>query len=154
MNRLLSILRNKPAVFVWSTVVAFLLIAFLKWKFQPSPYAIWFFVGGAMGIYFMDVAEAFFALSPSPFRSVVFMALFAVVSFFVVTSSGSLLASGLVLSLFLTLLMWQWGEWHLSGNLLSWYRMVAGPVSTQTQRLTLAAFVVIFLAEIYFFVMG
>ena len=105
-----------------------------------------------VGVYFLDIAEVFFRLNPSPFRSVVFAAAFALVSLFIVTSSGSVLASGLVLSVYLTLILWQIGEWGIQGSVGSWYKMVEGPVAIQTQKLLLVGFIVVFLLNTFLFI--
>lgn len=145
-------MNKKPLVFLIVSLLCLFGVGFLKWRLTPPIEALWFVVGGAIGIYFLDAAETFFHLSPSPFHSIVFSVGFAAVSFFVITSSGSMLASGLVLSLYITLLLWQLGEWHLRGNLNEWYRMVAGPVAVGVQRWGIVVFVVLFLLETYLFV--
>lgn len=152
MNKLLAIINRKPLVFIIASLVYLVLVGFLKWAFTPPLAGLWFMAGALLGIYFLDAAEAFFHLTPSPFRSIVFAGGFVLVSFFVVTSSGSLLASGLVLSLYLTMILWQIGEWRVAGNLDSWYRMIAGGVDQQVQRWVMVLFVVLFLAETYLFI--
>src|SRR3989344_2232475 len=152
MDKVNTLIRQKPRIFVYITAAYLLAVVLLKWLFHPSFDALWFVLGGAIGIYFLDGAELFFALNPSPFRSVVFQALFAVVAFFVVTSSTSTMGSGLVLSLFLQMVLWQVGQWNAFGNLDSWYRMVAGSVEPKTQRLILGVSGIVFLVETYIFV--
>lgn len=152
MDKVKELIRNKPRIFVYISLVYLLLVILLKWVTHPSLDALWFFLGGAVGVYFLDAAEIFFALNPSPFRSVVFGALFAGVAFFVVTSSTGTIGSGLVLSLYLQMLLWQMGEWRINGNLNSWYRMVAGPVTETTQRSILVISAVIFIVETYIFI--
>lgn len=152
MDKALQVIRNKPLFFLFISLVYLVSVGFLKWKVTPPAMALYYLFGGVTGVYFLDAAEAFFHLKPSPFRSVVFMALFSVVSFFIVTSSGSLFATGLVLSLYLSLLLWQIGEWRVMGSLHSWYRMVAGPVTVNTQGWILIAFILIFFAETYLFI--
>lgn len=152
MNKVLAIIRKKPLLFLLTSLAYLFGAAFLKWQIHPPLNALWFLVGGLLGVYFLDAAEEFVALSPSPFRSVVFTVLFVIVSFFVVTSSGSLLASGLVLSLYLSLLVWQIGEWQVNKNLSTWYRMVAGPVSVSTQRVVLVVCIIVFFIESYLFI--
>jgi len=110
-------------------------------------FRLWYLFGGVTGIYFLDAAEAFFHLTPSPFRSVIFQALFVVVSLFVVSSSGSLFASGLVLILYLTLILIAVGELRMVGNLDSWYQMVAGKVTLKAQQSILTAFIIVFFIE-------
>ncbi|OGG28803.1 hypothetical protein A2973_02045 [Candidatus Gottesmanbacteria bacterium RIFCSPLOWO2_01_FULL_49_10] len=152
MEKVKEIIRKKPLLFLVVSVVYALGVGVLKWGIAWPPQAALYFGGAILGVYFLDGAEVFFHLTPSPFRSIVFVAMFALVSLFVVTSSGSYLGSGLVLSLYLSLLLWQLGEWKLVGNLTSWYRMVAGPVSVTTQRWVLVALAAIFLVETYLFI--
>jgi hypothetical protein len=74
-----------------------------------------------------------------------------IVSLFVLTSSGSLLAQGLVFSLYLTLILWQVGQWQLTGSLSDWYRMISAPVSPTVERWGLVVFIVIFIIETVLF---
>ncbi|MBI5620511.1 hypothetical protein HY949_01915 [Candidatus Gottesmanbacteria bacterium] len=152
MDKIVEIIKKKPILFLAVSVGYALGVGVLKWKIIWPPQAFLYFAGAIIGVYFLDAAEVFFALTPSPFRSVVFMAAYAVVSFFVVTSSGSFLGAGLVLSLYLSLLLWQVGELQLKGNLNSWYRMATGAPSVVQQRWVLVGFIVIFLVETYLFV--
>lgn len=143
---------RKPLLFILIPLAYIILVGLLKWRFRPPIESLMFLAGGTIGIYFLDAAEAFFKLTPSPFRSVVFLGLFAAVSFFVVTSVASFIAGGLVLSLYLIMLMRQIGEWRVNGNLNSWYQMVATTVAVQTQRYILWGFIVLFLIETFLFV--
>lgn len=152
MDKVKELIGKKPKVFLLVTGAYLVITVLWKWFLNPSLDALWFVVGGGIGIYFLDAAEQFVALNPSPFRSVVFQALFAVVAFFVVTSSTGTIGSGLVLSLFLQMILWQIGELRLNGNLDSWYRMVAGSVDTRTERVILVVSAIVFLVETYIFV--
>ncbi|KKU87378.1 MAG: hypothetical protein UY16_C0029G0017 [Candidatus Gottesmanbacteria bacterium GW2011_GWA2_47_9] len=152
MDKIVQIINRKPVFFVAIALIYIALVGFLKWWTAPPWESLWFVGGGMLGIYFLDIAEVFFALSPSPFRSIVFAAAFALVSFFVVTSSGSLLASGLVLSLYLALVLAAIGEWQVRGNLTSWYQMIEGPVDQNIQRWGMVLFVVLFIVETYLFI--
>lgn len=152
MKNIEVLIRQKPRLFVYITLVYALCIGLLKWVAHPSLDAVWFFLGGAIGLYFLDAAEIFFALSPSPFRSVVFCTLFAVVACFVVTSSSGTIGSGLVLSIYLQMMLWQAGEWRISGHTDSWYRMVAGPVNQATQKAIFTGFVALFVFISYLFI--
>jgi hypothetical protein len=152
MEKIKAIIQRKPLLFLLISTAYLLLIGFLKWNVHPTAGSVTFLIGGLLGIYFLDIAEVFFALQPSPFRSIIFVAGLIIVSLFVITSSGSMLASGLVLSLFLTLLLWQVGEWELHKNLNDWYRMIAGPVDVKTQQWILWATVVICIVETFLFI--
>jgi len=152
MEKVMEIIKKKPTLFLAVSIGYALGVGVIKWGIAWPPQAFLYFAGSLLGVYFLDAAEVFFALSPSPFRSIVFMAAFSVVSFFIVTSSGSFVGSGLVLSLFLSLILWQIGELQIAGNLNSWYRMVAGPVSLSMQRWILFVFIAFFVIETYLFI--
>lgn len=55
-------------------------------------------------------------------HKIYFMAIFAILTFWVVTSSGSVLGRGIVLSFFLTMLLDQLMEMQLTGSLDNWFR--------------------------------
>ncbi len=152
IEKIKEIIRRKPMLFLLISLGYLILTGFLKWTIHPTISTAIYVAGGLVGVYFLDIAEVFFRLNPSPFRSVVFAAAFALVSLFIVTSSGSVLASGLVLSVYLTLILWQIGEWGIQGSVGSWYKMVEGPVAIQTQKLLLVGFIVVFLLNTFLFI--
>jgi len=121
MNKLLEIVRRKPTLFLFVSLAYLVFVGLIKWHLTPPIGALWFLLGGAIGVYLLDAAEVFLALNPSPFRSFVFIVGFVVVSLFVATSSGNLLAQGLVFSLYATLILWQIGTRQISGTLRDWY---------------------------------
>lgn len=151
INKIREIIKKKSVLFLALSVGYALGVGVLKWGIAWPPQAALYFSGAILGVYFLDGAEVFFNLKPSPFRGVVFAAAFTVVSFFIVTSSGSFVGSGLVLSLFLSLILWQVGELQIAGNLNNWYRMVAGPVSLSMQRWILFVFIAFFVLETFLF---
>lgn len=153
MNNFFAVIARKPPLFLLIFLVYLALTTFLKWGIRLPVDAIYYASGALLGVFFLDIAEVFFNLTPSPFRTIVFVAGFAVVSFFIVSSSDSQLAKGLVLSLYLTLLLWQLGEWQVRGNLTSWYAMVAGEIAASMQQWILIGFSVLFLVETYLFVL-
>lgn len=152
MNDIAAIIRGKPAIFLAVNILYVVITGIIRWRTGPTLNALWYLAGGITGVYFLDVAEAVFAVRPSPFRSIVFFTLFAAVAFFIVTSSGSFLAIGLVLSLFLTMLLWQYGEWQARGSLHPWYSMVKGPVPVTVQKNMLIGFAAFFLMLTFLFV--
>jgi hypothetical protein len=133
MQKLLSFLRCKPLFFFWIIVFYIVFVYIVKWNIHPTMQAALFVAGSLIGMYFLEAAERFFRLTPSPFRSIVFVGLFIFVSFFVLTSSISYVASGLVLAIFLTLILWQSGEWVTEHHLNRWYLMLADPVKPRLQ---------------------
>lgn len=107
MDKVLAIIKRKPLVFLIISLSYLVLVGLIKWHLTPPLAALWFILGGAIGVYLLDGAEVFFALNPSPFRGIAFLIGFMVVSLFVTTSSGSPLAQGLVLSMYVTLILRQ-----------------------------------------------
>ncbi|MBI3577283.1 hypothetical protein HY086_04560 [Candidatus Gottesmanbacteria bacterium] len=147
-----ELIKRKPTIFLIVSLTYLVAIGLFKWQIHPPFLGLAYLAGGLLGVYFLDIAEVFFSLTPSPFRTITFQALFVLVSIFVVTSSGSFLATGLVLTMYLTMLLWQVGEWKVSGNLSGWYRAIAAPVPVPIQRSILIAAVVIFLLETALFI--
>ena len=152
MDKVRAIIKRKPLLFLIASVLYLVVLGFLKWQIHPDLSSLYYLTGGLIGVYFLDIAEEFFAVQPSPFRSIVFVVLFVLVSFFIVSSSGSLLATGLVLSLYLSLVLRQVGEWQVNGNLNTWYRMLAAPVTVVMQKWLVAVFIGIFLIESVIFI--
>lgn len=151
MKNIIHIIQRKSSTEALTTLTYFLIVGFLKWRLSPSFPTLLFFTGGMVGMYLLDIAEEFFHLTPSPFRSIVFVVGLVLVSFFVVTSTGSMVGAGLVLSLSLTLMLWQIAEWRVASNLDRWYVMIAGPVSHAIQRWIFIGFILLFLVETFLF---
>ncbi len=151
---LLTIIKRRPPVLLVLPFVYLLMVALVKWQLSPQLGTVYFLIGGVIGLFFMDAAEVFFKLDPSPFRSILFAAGLGVVSTFLVTSSDSLIAVGLVLSLSLNIILWQLGEWQLRKNMDSWYRLIAIQVKPEVQRIISGGFVLLFLIQSLLFVVG
>lgn len=151
MQKILASIQKKSPVEAFISLIYFVVVGLFKWQLSPSVPTLFFFTGAVLGIYFLEISEEFFHLSPSPFRSVPFAVGLVLVSFFVITSTASMLGAGLVLSLSLTLILWQVIEWRASGNLNQWYIMISGVVVHDMQRLILAGFVIIFFVETFLF---
>lgn len=147
MEKIKQILKKKPFLFVFISLLYALGVAFLRWGIHPVWNVFWFLTGSLLGIYFLDISEDLFAISPSPFRTIVFLGAFILVSFFIVTSSGNAFAVGLVLLMFLDLILWQIGELGATGNLNQWYAMMKTSVSGKLQKWGLAIGIVMFLFE-------
>ncbi len=152
MKKVMDIIRRKPATLTLIVVVYLIATSLLKWRLHPPVDALWYLLGGGIGMYFLDVAEEFFHLVPSPFKTIVFFALFILVSFFVTSSSGNIFASGLVFSLYMCLLSSQIGEFVHAGNISSWYSMIDAVPTVQVQRIVLGAFVLVFFIQTFVFV--
>jgi len=146
-----QIIARKPIFFLVISLGYVVLVGFAKWFIHPPIDAVWFLLGGVIGVYLLDAAEVFFAISPSPFRSIVFAGAFVILSLFIVTSANNMLATGLVLTIYVTLLFWQIGQWQIAGNLNSWYRMVEGPVAPAVQLWGMIIFAALFFVETLLF---
>jgi hypothetical protein len=140
-------LLGKPPVLVIIPTVYFLVLIFLKWKLALPIDALWFFLGAIFGIFLLDFAEEFFQVHPSPFRSIVFGTGLAIVGFYIVSSTKEPIAKGLILSLSLTLLLFQYAEWKLNKTLASWYALFIGPVSATVEKIVFMGFVLFFIVE-------
>lgn len=154
MQGVLRIFQKKPRFFVALTIGYVVCVIVARWNIHIRWETAWFIAGSMIGTFLLEAAEEFFHLQPSPVRTIVFVVLLAALSFFIITSSGSVFASGIVLCIFLTLLCWQIGEWRIAGNLDRWYQMLADPVSVRTQKLLTACFIAIFLVETLLFIQG
>lgn len=152
LHTILASIQKKSTTAVVLGFSYLVLVGLFKWQIKPPVSAVWYLTGGILGIYFLDIAETLFTLHPSPFRSIVFAIGFVMVSFFVVTSSGSFLATGLVFSLYLTLILWMVAQYQRDKNLDSWYTMIAGIISPSAQRWILIGFIIVFLIETFLFV--
>ncbi|MBP9814187.1 hypothetical protein KBC80_03240 [Candidatus Woesebacteria bacterium] len=152
METLLQLIRRKPQIFLIISLVYIFVSGAMKWHTSFVWEMLWYPLGGIVGVYFLDAAEQFFAVSPSPFRSIFFMALYSIVGFFVVSSSANAFGSGVVLIVYLQLLLWQYGQWRIQGNLDSWFRVPSGSMPLATQRIALPIFIVVFLMQTYFFI--
>lgn len=151
MEKIIQAIQKKSSVDALVAVVYLALVGFLKWRLIPSIDGLLFFTGGVLGIYLLEIVELWLHLIPSPFRSIVFAVGLMMVSFFVITSTASLLGSGLVLSLLLTIALWQMQEWRSRGNLNQWYTMINGKVASNVQQLLSGGFILLFLVETFLF---
>jgi hypothetical protein len=104
LKKIWQITAKKPPVIVISCVLYIIIIAVLKSKFNLSIAPLLFVLGGLIGIYLVDIAEAFVKVEPSPFKTPLFDYAFIVLSFFVISSTGSTLASGIVISIFINII--------------------------------------------------
>ena len=119
------------------TLIYLLVLIFWHWGLQPSLGIIFFLAGGLVGIHFLDFADALFALSPSPFKNVLFQSIFVPFTLFVLTSSGSLFGAGLVLSIFLSMIYSQWLTSRQNGNLNSWFGVIKREIIVKNQQIYL-----------------
>jgi len=134
MNNIKQIIKSKPRWVVLLIFSYILILGVLKWRLSPDISTVFYLFGGLFGVYFMDLADLVFDIKPSPFRSIVFVVLFGIVSFFIVTSSGSMFAAGLVLSLYFTLLLLQAEEWQEYHNLNTWFTLGMSRPPIKAQR--------------------
>jgi hypothetical protein len=147
-----QIIRRKPLLFILTAVIYFAAVILLKWNTKLSLNTLLFLVGGLTGIYIIDATEAFINIKPSPFHSALFGYGFILISFYIISSSGSFLASGLVLSVYITMILWQLGQLKLTSNLDSWYRTATGPVAKRNQLLLFTIFLALFITESLMFI--
>ena len=121
------------------------IVIILHWKLHPDLSIIYFLGGGILGVYFLDLADLVFKISPSPYRNVFFQAVFILMTLFVLTSSGSLFGSGLVLAIYLSMILGQFLELKEKGNLSDWFSLIKKEIDMSSQRIYLTVVFVIFL---------
>jgi hypothetical protein len=152
LGKIRDIVVKKPLFFIFITVIYFIAVSVIKWQLKPNSNTLVLFIGAAVGLYLIDAAEAFVNINPSPFRGLVFIAGFIIVSFFIISSSGSFLGTGLVLSIFITMILWQMGELKITSNLNNWYRTEEGPLPLKSQYTMLIIFWSVFILETLLFI--
>lgn len=130
-----NLLVNKKLLLI--TSIYLLVLILWHWGLQPNLGMVFFVAGGLLGIYFLDLADALFALSPSPFKNVLFQVIFVPFTLFVLTSSGSLFGTGLVLSIFLSMIYSQWLTYRQNGNLNSWFGVIKREILVKNQQIYL-----------------
>lgn len=134
---------NKKVLII--SLIYLIFLSLFHWNFRPSLEILFFLAGGLLGVYFLDLADVLFKISPSPFKNILFQAIFVPFSLFVLTSSGSLFGIGLVLSIFGNMLFGQWQEFGRSGNIGSWFWIVKSDFNPRTQQIYFAVMVGIFI---------
>jgi len=152
MDKIKAILKAKPRWVVLLIFSYILILGVLRWRLMPDITTVYYLLGGLVGVYFMDFADLIFDIHPSPFRSIVFVIFFGIVSFFVVTSSGNMFAIGLVLSLYFTLFLLQAEEWQEFKNLNSWYALVKDAPTVRVQQWIVMGTALLLVVEALIFV--
>ena len=115
LQKYLNYLKIPSYPVVAGTVMYTLVISLVKWRLQFD-FNILFFLGGSViGLFLLDTIEVFFGGKQSVFRTVFFEGTLSVVGFFVITSSGSLVGSGVMLAFFLRFVLEQMTEFQATG---------------------------------------
>ena len=152
MDKLKAVIQTKPSWIVFLIFTYIVILGVLKWRTTSDVTTVYYLVGGLIGVYFMDIAALLFDVSPSPFKSIIFVILFGAVSFFVVTSSGSMFARGMVLSVYLSLLLSQAEDWQEYHNLDSWYVLLKNPPTLRIQQLIVMGTALLLILETLIFI--
>src|SRR3989344_4517909 len=96
-----SYLKMPSYPIIAGTVIYALVLSLVKWRLQFNFDILYFLGGSIIGLFLLDTIEAFLGGKQSVFRTVFFEGVLAVAGFFVITSSGSLVGSGVTLTFFL-----------------------------------------------------
>lgn len=142
MNWLLILQRilKKPPFFVIVPIVYFFVMLFFKWQFQLPFEALWFFIGGILGIFLLDIVEEFFQLKPSPFRTVLFWIVLFILTIYLVSSTNEYIAKGISLSLLLTLSLLYVDHWRRYHETKEWFYLLFETTSTKIEKRVLYGF--------------
>ena len=93
---------------------------FLKWGGIVSD-AVFLIIGIFVGLVLLDVVDMLFPSARPLLHGMVGVVTISIASFFVVTSSGSIMGSGVVLSLLLRVVSEQIHEYVATGQIMSWF---------------------------------
>ncbi len=145
---------KKPPIFVIVPIVYFFSMLFLKWQLQLPFEALWFFIGGILGIFLLDIVEEFFKLKPSPFRTVLFGIVLFILTIYIVTSTKEYIAKGISISLLLTLLLLYVDEWRSHHTTKEWFFLLFEATSTMLQRSVMYAFSIGLIIVSFLFVLS
>ncbi len=135
MNLLSLFLKRK--VELGFTFGYLLLLILFHWQLNFDWSILFFLGGGILGVYFLDLADLVFKIEPKPYRNVFFQTAFILMTLFIITSSGSLMGAGLVLSIYLNMILSQFKEIQEKGNLDEWFKLIKREVDIKTQKIYL-----------------
>lgn len=123
-------------LYLWS-IAYFLLTVLLRWQLHPDLTILLYLLGSLIGLHLLEVLEVIFGETDSPFRTVFTQAVLTFVTFFVITSSGSQLGSGVVLFMNLRFFYLQFEEYSRTKSLTSWFGKMTLPLPEKNTRIYL-----------------
>ncbi|HCS78654.1 TPA: hypothetical protein DIV55_02825 [Patescibacteria group bacterium] len=155
---------QKLAAYEYLLAGAYLVVtSIVKWRLSPDLWILFYFAGGMIGLHLLDLLEQFLSKQPSmsavplrthsPLRSSFVQLLLVPITFFVITSTNSLIGAGMVLMLNFHFLYLQHEERQQGGNLTLWLRNIFDPVDARTVNWYLYGMTGIFLAESIIFML-
>lgn len=97
------------------------IVLFFKWGIVFSWSMFWFVLGAVIGLVLLDVTDTLFPDASRLIHGMAGVATITVAAFFVVTSSQSIVGTGLVLSLLLRIVSEQVFEYTTTGQIASWF---------------------------------
>ncbi len=146
-----------------ATLIYLAILILMRWRLSPKLDIFFFLAGGILGVQFLELVETIFkdlsakkSLEPvlveqgnipgrSSVKNVLCQSVFVPLSLFVITSSGSLFGTGLVLSISFSMLYWQWQEYNTTGKIASWLWVIKTEIDQKTQQIYLAIMGVLFI---------
>lgn len=135
---------KKPPLFVLFPIGVLFVLLLLKWQLSFPFESLWFFIGGVIGIYILDIAEVLFDVHPSPFRSVFFMLALSIVTFYMVSSTREFLATGMCLLVLLEVLILYIIQWRRKQPLDQWYSLFLHGVPQGFRNISGVIFIAIY----------
>ena len=125
---------KKPPLFVLLPISLLFILLLLKWQFTFPIISLTFFLGGVIGIYLLEIAEVFVNSHPSPFRTMLFMLLLGVTTFYTISSTNSYFAKGICLFLLLDLVMKYTLQWKKGSSLDEWFSLLFDNLNSQVKK--------------------
>ena len=114
-RKYLSYLKIPSYPIIAGSVIYALGLSLVKWRLQFAFDTVYFLGGSIIGMLLLDTIEAFLGGKQSVFRTIFFESILAIAGFFVITSSGSLVGSGVMLAFFLRFVIEQVTEFQVAG---------------------------------------
>ena len=105
--------------YIWAGFY-FVLTVLLHWKLQLSYTLLWYFLGAVIGLHLVELMDTYLH-NKGVILSVLAQGLLFIATFFVLTSSTSLLGKGVVLFLNLRFLYLEHTEYKRTKLLASWF---------------------------------
>lgn len=147
----MDVLRKIRLPFIYYEVGVMYVVAtaLIKWLAGDSWFVLIYILGAIIGFHLLDAVEHWVQIQPSPYRTLLFQAVFGVVSIFVLTSSSGLLGKGVVLALGLRILIGQIVEVKEQKRFTTWFPNVQ--TDPAVHKRVLVGLTIFFLAQTLIF---
>lgn len=152
MDRIKNIVLSKSRNIIGYTLIYIIFIYIARWRLTFNFDGLLILAGAVVGIFILDIAEDVVRTNPSPFRSVLFYAAFLPVCLFIVSSSNSAAAAGLVLALHITMIANIRKDLATDGQINKYFTYLKVDLTPQNQKNLIVLFALFLAVETLIFV--